>query len=203
MAGGSTVTNPIDIWYDFVDPASVLLMLEIEAARRDGESWALDSCIKWRALEMRPPPSPLVSLDDPEVSSLWESAIPLAQQIGVKLNPPHLVPWTRKAHELIAHAEEASRESSHSLRLAVAKAYAIKGRDIGRVDVLVKIATDHGSDRTECKAVLDVDRYEAVVQGSAQKAKAASVTRPPTIVKGLKRLEGFHNRTALGTLLGT
>lgn len=203
MAGGSTVTNPIDIWYDFVDPASVLLMLEIEAARRDGESWALDSCIKWRALEMRPPPSPLVSLDDPEVSSLWESAIPLAQQIGVKLNPPHLVPWTRKAHELIAHAEEASRESSHSLRLAVAKAYAIKGRDIGRVDVLVKIATDHGCDRTECKAVLDVDRYEAVVKGSAQKAKAASVTRPPTIVKGLKRLEGFHNRTALGTLLGT
>ncbi len=203
MAGGSTVTNPIDIWYDFVDPASVLLMLEIEAARRDGESWALDSCIKWRALEMRPPPSPLMSLDDPEVSSLWESAIPLAQQIGVKLNPPHLVPWTRKAHELIAHAEEESRESSHSLRLAVAKAYAIKGRDIGRVDVLVKIATDHGCDRTECKAVLDVDRYEAVVQGSAQKAKAASVTRPPTIVKGLKRLEGFHNRTALGTLLGT
>ena len=203
MAGGSTVTNPIDIWYDFVDPASVLLMLEIEAARRDGESWALDSLIKWRALEMRPPPSPLMSLDDPEVSSLWESAIPLAQQIGVKLNPPHLVPWTRKAHELIAHAEEESRESSHSLRLAVAQAYAIKGRDIGRVDVLVKIATDHGCDRTECKAVLDVDRYEAVVQGSAQKAKAASVTRPPTIVKGLKRLEGFHNRTALGTLLGT
>ena len=203
MAGGSTVTNPIDIWYDFVDPASVLLMLEIEAARRDGESWALDSCIKWRALEMRPPPSPLMSLDDPEVSSLWESAIPLAQQIGVKLNPPHLVPWTRKAHELIAHAEEESRESSHSLRLAVAKAYAIKGRDIGRVDVLVKIATDHGCDRTECKAVLDVDRYEAVVEGSSQKAKAASVTRPPTIVKGLKRLEGFHNRTALGTLLGT
>ena len=203
MAGGSTVTNPIDIWYDFVAPASVLLMLEIEAARRDGESWALDSCIKWRALEMRPPPSPLMSLDDPEVSSLWESAIPLAQQIGVKLNPPHLVPWTRKAHELIAHAEEESRESSHSLRLAVAQAYAIKGWDIGRVDVLVKIATDHGCDRTECKAVLDVDRYEAVVEGSAQKAKAASVTHPPTIVKGLKRLEGFHNRTALGTLLGT
>ena len=203
MAGGSTVRNPIDIWYDFVDPASVLLMLEIEAARRDGESWALDSCIKWRALEMRPPPSPLVSLDDPEVSSLWESAIPLAQQIGVKLNPPHLVPWTRKAHELIAHAEEESRESSDSLRLAVAQAYAIKGWDIGRVDVLVKIATDHGCDRTECKAVLDVDRHEAVVKGSAQKAKAASVMRPPTIVKGVKRLEGFHNRTALGTLLGT
>lgn len=203
MARGSTVTNPIDIWYDFVDPASVLLMLEIEAARRDGESWALDSCIKWRALEMRPPPSPLVSLDDPEVSYLWESAIPLAQQIGVTLNPPRLVPWTRKAHELITHAEEERIEASHSLRLAVAQAYAIKGWDIGRVDVLVKIATDHGCDRTECKAVLDVDRYEAIVKSSAEKAKSASVTRPATIVKEGKRLEGFHNRTVLGTLLGT
>ena len=203
MAGGSTVTNPIDIWYDFVDPASVLLMLEIEAARRDGESWALDSCIKWRALEMRPPPSPLVSLDDPEVSSLWESAIPLARQIGVTLNPPRLVPWTRKAHELITHAEEERIEASHSLRLAVAQAYAIKGWDIGRVDVLVKIATDHGCDRTECKAVLDVDRYEAIVKSSTEKAKSASVTRPATIVKEGKRLEGFHNRTVLGTLLGT
>ena len=203
MAGGSTVRNPIDIWYDFVDPASVLLMLEIKAARRDREAWVLDSCIKWRALEVRPPPSPLVSLNDPEVSSLWESAIPIAQRIGVTLNPPRLVPWTRKAHELIAHAEEERRESAHSLRLAVAQAYAIKGWDIGRVDVLVKIATDHGCDRTECKAVLDVDRYEAVVKSSTQKAKSASVTRPATIVKGVKRLEGFHNRTVLGTLLGT
>ena len=197
------VRNPIEIWYDFVAPASVLLMLEIKAARRDSEAWVLDSCIKWRALEVRPPPSPLVSLNDPEVSSLWESAIPLAQKIGVTLNPPRLVPWTRKAHELIAHAEEERRESAHSLRLAVAQAYAIKGWDIGRVDVLVKIATDHGWNRTECKAILDVDRYEAVVKGSAQEAKAASVTRPPTIVKGVKRLEGFHNRTALRTLLGT
>lgn len=197
------VRNPIDIWYDFVDPASVLLMLEIKAARRDREAWVLDSCIKWRSLEVRPPPSPLVSLNDPEVSFLWESAIPIAQRIGVTLNPPRLVPWTRKAHELIAHAEEERRESAHSLRLAVAQAYAIKGLDIGRVDVLVKIATDHGWNRTECKAILDVDRYEAVVKGSAQEAKAASVTRPTTIVKGVKRLEGFHNRTALGTLLGT
>ena len=197
------VRNPIDIWYDFVDPASVLLMLEIKAARRDREAWVLDSCIKWRSLEVRPPPSPLVSLNDPEVSSLWESAIPIAQRIGVTLNPPRLVPWTRKAHELIAHAEEERRESAHSLRLAVAQAYAIKGLDIGRVDVLVKIATDHGWNRTECKAILDVDRYEAVVKGSAQEAQAASVTRPTTIVKGVKRLEGFHNRTALGTLLGT
>ncbi|MDC0160653.1 DsbA family protein [Gemmatimonadales bacterium] len=197
------VRNPIDIWFDFVDPTSVLLMLEIEAARRENVSWMHTSTIKWRALEVRAPPIPMVSLEDPEVASCWESALPLAEKIGVVLNPPRLVPWTRKAHELVVHAEKTRPQSASALRLSVAIAYAIEGQDIGRVDLLVKIASDHGLDRTECKAVLDVDKYETVVTASAKEAKAAYVTYVPTIAWGAKRLEGFHNRTALGTLLGT
>ena len=197
------VRNPIDIWFDFVDPASVLLMLEIEAARRDNTSWVHKSTIKWRPLEVRAPPAPMVSLEDPDVASCWESALPVAEKIGVILNPPRLVPWTRKAHELIVHAEQTRPQSARALRLSVAIAYAIEGEDIGRVDLLVKIASDHGFDRTECKAVLDVDKYDTVVTASAKEAKVAYVTYAPTIIWGAKRLEGFHNRTALGTLLGT
>ena len=66
------VRNPIDIWFDFVDPTSVLLMLEIEAARRENVSWMHTSTIKWRALEVRAPPIPMVSLEDPEVASCWD-----------------------------------------------------------------------------------------------------------------------------------
>jgi predicted DsbA family dithiol-disulfide isomerase len=203
MVGASIRRNPINIWFDFVDPASVLLMLEIEAARRDNVSWMHMSTIKWHALELRPPPTPMVSLEEPEVASCWESALPLAEKVGVVLDPPHLVPWTRKAHELVVHAEKTRPQSASALRLSVAIAYAIEGQDIGRVDLLVKIASNHGLDRTECKAVLDVDKYETVVTASAKEAKAAYVTYVPTIVWGAKRLEGFHNRTALGTLLGT
>ena len=114
-----------------------------------------------------------------------------------------LVPWTRKAHELIAHATAHDASSADAVRLAVAVAYALEGRDIGRVDVLVEIGIANGLDRTETKAVLDVDRYEADVARAAREAATAQVTRTPTIIVGSERFEGFHNRTALGTLLGT
>ena len=203
MVGALIVRNPIDIWFDFVDPASVLLMLEVDAARRDGEPWATESGIRWMPLELRPPPTPLVGIGDPDLAPLWDEARKIATGLGVDLAPPTLVPWTRKAHELIAHSEAGDAPTAHAIRLAVARAYALEGRDIGRVDVLVEIAITQGLDRTETKAVLDVDRYEADVARMARRAVEARVTRTPTIIAGSQRLEGFHNRTALSTLLGT
>ena len=203
MVGATTVRNLIDIWFDFVDPASVLLLLEIQAAREEGSSWARESQIRWRPYEVRPPPTPLVGIDDDAVAPLWEAARSEAVDTGVELAPPTLVPWTRKAHELVAHAAAQDTSSTDALRLTIARAYALEGRDIGRVDVLVEIALEHGLDRTETKAVLDVDRYEADVAAAAAEAAKAHVTRTPTIIAGAKRLEGFHNRTALSTLLGT
>ena len=197
------VRNPIDIWFDFIDPASVLLLLEIEGAIADGAEWARGSEIRWHPFELRPPPTPLVGIDDAEIAPLWVSARPLASAAGIDVAPPNLVPWTRKAHELVAHADAHDPSAANPVRLAVARAYALEGRDIGRVDVLVQIAIDHGLDRTETKAVLDVDRYDADVVASGRRAREAGVTITPTLVAGTLRIEGFHNRTALGTLLGT
>ena len=201
--GASVVTNPIDIWFDFIDPASVLLMLEIETATIEGMPWTRECEMRWLPLELRPPSTPLVGIDAAAIAPLWEEARPIAAHAGVELAPPALVPWTRKAHELIAHAAEQDLSTATILRLAVAKAYAIQGRDIGRVDVLVEIGIEHGLDRTETKAVLDVDRYEGAVAAMMSAAAGAQVTRTPTIVTGAQRFEGFHNRIALGTLLGT
>jgi predicted DsbA family dithiol-disulfide isomerase len=203
MVGASMVRNPIDIWFDFIDPASVLLMLEIEAATTEGMPWTKESEIRWLPLELRPPGTPLVGIDASEIAPLWESARPIAAEAGVELAPPALVPWTRKAHELIAHGAEQDPSTATILRLAVARAYALQGQDIGRVDVLVQIGIEHGLDRTETKAVLDVDRYEGAVSAMMSAAAGAQMTRTPTIVTGSQRFEGFHNRIALGTLLGT
>lgn len=197
------VTNPIDIWFDFIDPVSVLLMLEIETARLEEMPWTSECEMRWLPLELRPPSTPLVGVDSATIAPLWEEARPIATHAGVKLAPPALVPWTRKAHELIAHGAEQSLSTATTLRLAVAKAYAIEGRDIGRVDVQVEIGIEHGLDRTETKAVLDVDRYEGAVSAMMSAAAGAQMTRTPTIVTGSQRFEGFHNRIALGTLLGT
>ena len=58
------VRNPIDIWFDFIDPASVLLMLHIDRAIADGTLPLDESHIRWHPLELRPPPTPLVGIDD-------------------------------------------------------------------------------------------------------------------------------------------
>jgi len=197
------VRNPIDIWFDFIDPASVLLLLEIEAAIEEGSGWARDTDIRWHPLELRPPPTPLVGIDHAEIAPLWEEARARASAAGLDLAPPTLVPWSRKAHELVAHAEAQSASAAHLIRIAIARAYALHGRDIGRVDVLVEIAIEHGLDRTETKAVLDVDRYDAEVASSRRVAEEAGIASTPTLVTGTQRLEGFHNRATLGTLLGT
>ena len=197
------VRNPIDIWFDFIDPASVLLLLDIEAAVEEGAEWTREAEIRWRPFELRPPPTPLIGIDDSEIAPLWAAARPLASAAGVQLAPPILVPWTRKAHELVTHAVASDPSVANRVRIAIAQAYALEGRDIGRVDVLVEIAIEHGLDRTETKAVLDVDRYEADVAAAIHRAEEAEITITPTLVTGAQRIQGFHNRTALGTLLGT
>lgn len=197
------VRNPIHIWFDFIDPASILLMMEIEAAYVDGDSWAHSAPMTWKPLELRPPPTPLTGIDNPQIALLWEGARRIAVDAGLDLCPPGLVPWTRKAHELVAHAETQDSTTAHAVRLAIGRCYALEGGDIGRVDVLMEVAIEHGLDRTETKAVLDVDRYEAQVAAIGHQAAEANVTSTPTIIADDRRLEGFHNRTALSTLLGT
>jgi predicted DsbA family dithiol-disulfide isomerase len=149
--------------------------------------------------ELRPPPEPLVEVTDPSLSDRWSEARRLGDESGVSFAPPRLVPWSRKAHELHLLARE--HGVAHEVRLAVYEAYLLEGRDIGRVDVLVELATAAGLDRTETKAVLDVDRLEADVAEIRKRALEAGVTGPPELVVGPARLRGFHNGPTLRTFL--
>ena len=189
---------PILFYYDFIDPLSYLMALELEhAAGQQAEA------VRWMPLELRPPPMPLVAVTDESLADRWAQAHGIGRDVGVGFQPGRLVPWTRKAHELIVHAEAIEGVDVRALRNAVFEAALLEGRDIGRVDVLVELARGVGLNPTETKAVLDVDRHEADVAASRGRAADAGVTVVPTIVRGGRRLEGFHNRTALGTFLGT
>ena len=183
-------------YFDFVDPLSYLMELEIASLGSE-----VDAHVERVGLELRPPPSPLVLIDDDSLTLRWSTARDLAEARGVELVPPRLVPWTRKALELHLHAAEA--ELAAAVRQAIYEAYHARGLDIGRIDVLVQIARSAGLDATRAKAVLDVDRFEAQVSHTREVARGARILEPPVIVRGAARLEGFHNRTALGTFLAT
>jgi len=181
---------PVRIWFDFVDPLSFLLSRELSASGA-GAVWA--------GFELRPPPAPLTAVDDPLWAERWREAGAGAERSGVELRPPRLVPWTRKAHEL--HALASGLDLADRVRTSIFEAYFLEGRDIGRVDVLVDVAVAAGIDRTEAKAVLDVDRHEADVASARAEAEALGVVDVPTVLLTGRLERGFPDFERLGTLL--
>lgn len=188
-------STPARLFYDFIDPLSYLMARELGSLPSISEDGVV-----WHPFELRPPPTPLVTLDDEAIAARWREAREIAGDT-VDFDPPALVPWTRKAHELVLHAAEHERQTP--VRERIFDAYHLEGADIGRVDVLVELAVELGFERTGTKAVLDVDRHEAEAATLRADAASSGVTDTPTLVKGDERLEGFHNRDRLGTLLGT
>lgn len=189
------MSHPIARFYfDFVDPLSYLVELELRAVEP-----SLPGRIERVGYELVAPPAPLTGLDDVRWSARWAEARPAAAAAGVLLEPPRLVPWTRKAHELHLHASEHGK--ADEARLAIFTAYFGRREDIGRVDRLVEIAVGLGLDRTIAKAVLDVDRHEEGVVAARADATVAGVVDVPAISVQGQLARGFHNRGDLGTLL--
>jgi len=182
------------IYFDFVDPLSYLLSLEPEVRGRTGATG-----VEWTGFELRPPPTPLTAVDDPLWAGRRRAAGALAQERGVALTPPRLVPWTRKAHEL--HVFARTHGIGDEIRAAIFDAYFADGLDIGRVDVLVDIAVRAGLDRTETKAVLDVDRHETDVDAARAHALTLGVSDVPAVQVEGRVAQGFPDPSLLGTLL--
>jgi len=187
-------TPSAQFFFDFIDPLSYLTLLELTEV-----SGGAAPRIEWVAFELRPPPMPLITVGDRSLAERWALAGTEASRSGIDLRPPDLVPWTRKAHELSLYAE--SEGKADVMRARIFEAYFLERRDIGRIDVLVEIGGRAGLDEAETKAVLDVDRFQAAVVHARAVASSANVSSTPAIVASERRLEGFHNRTTLGTFL--
>ena len=185
----ATMPNrPLVFHFDFVDPGSRL------AAHLIDEAGVADA-VEWRGFELRPPPRPLIDPTAPDWQTYHARTIEFARGFGVPMATPQLVPWTRKAHELAEFAREG--DCDHTVRRALFEAHFVDLTDIGRIDLLVEIAHRAGLDRTEAKAVLDVDRYTDAVLGQRAAARTQGVTLVPALVAGGRRLEGLATTAEL------
>lgn len=194
--------TPIRVYFDFVDPLSWLLSKQLANTPEP-----LQARIEWRAFELRPPPTPLTDLDDPEIADRWQM-VHKASVAGVDRSagenpvaPPRLVPWTRKAHEVVLHARE--HDLGDAMRCRIFDAYVHEGTDIGRIDRLVELAEGLGLDRSHTKAVLDVDRFDSTVREGRAEAEALGITTSPVLEANGDRITGFHDAALLRTFLGT
>jgi predicted DsbA family dithiol-disulfide isomerase len=182
------------LFYDYIDPLSFLIEHDVLALESEG--W---TTVSRQPLELRAPPAALIDPRDPLWQRRWDQASTLADERGIALHRPTLVPWSRKAHELAMHAREKDRfAEAHA---ALYRAHLLEGRDIGRVDVLVEIAGTVGLDPQEARIVLGVDRHAATLDGLRGEAERLGVRGVPTLLVAGERIEGVLPREALRALL--
>lgn len=183
------------LYLDYIDPGSYLMERRLRRA-------AQAAGVRWRTLpwEVRRPPEPLLDPDDPAWRDYWRSTVAESAD-GAALNaePPALVPWTRKAHELGMFARE--KGCFDTVHASLFEAFLRECRDIGRVDVLVELGREAGLDLTEMKAVLDVDRFAGALDEVRESAAALGVRGVPTLVCGEEILEGIHDGETLARFL--
>ncbi len=162
------------VYFDFVDPVSCVVACMFDEADAA-------ELVDWRGLELRPPPGALIDPGGDAWRDRHALALALADGAGaVRPSRPALLPWTRKAHELCELAGE--RGCAHRVRRALFRAHFADHADIGRIDALVDIAVRAGLDRTETRAVLDVDRYTDAVVRNRESAHAQGIVDVPALV---------------------
>jgi predicted DsbA family dithiol-disulfide isomerase len=188
--------EPVRLFFDYVDPLSYALTEFLAHSATHGIE-----DVMWAPFELRPPPLTLLTPDEPALEIHLEEARGILAPLDIPINRPEIVPWTRKAHELSAFAEE--KACFQEVHRSLFRAHFIEARDIGRIDVLIDVAWGAGLDRTETKAVLDVDRYLERLLGRRQQATRMGVDGVPTLVVGTEKLDGFSSLEAVLALLSS
>lgn len=183
-------------FFDYVDPFSLILSRRLQELEDEGtvkvEPWPL---------EVNPPPRPLLHPEAPAWAARWEIAMREEEAGGLGLEPPWIVPWSRKAHELAFYARE--EDCFGEIHEGIFRAYLIEGRDIGRVDVLIELARDAGLDPREAKAVLDVDRHRKDVEAARAEGIRKGVEGIPCLLWNGRVLHGNPNPGELRRFLAS
>jgi predicted DsbA family dithiol-disulfide isomerase len=98
---------------------------------------------------------------------------------------------SRRAQELGKWAQEQGK--GDPFRLAAYRAFFVEGRNIARVDELVRIAEAVGLPGNEARTVLGAGSFAAAVDADWQRAWDLGITAVPTHLCAGRRLVGFSS----------
>ncbi|MFD8587959.1 DsbA family protein [Streptomyces sp. NPDC059637] len=176
----------IRIWSDYVCPFCMLAEGPLEEAAE-----GLDVEIEWKPFELRPHPRPTLRPEDDYLPAVWERAVyPMARRMGVDITLPTVSPqpYTRLAFEGYQYAEERGKGTEYTRRML--RAFFQEDLDIGRADVLTRLAEEIGLDGSGFRRALDEGTYADRHREALREAAAHRIRSVPTIIVGDTRLEG-------------
>ena len=137
----------------------------------------------WCAFELRPDPVPTLDPKGEYLQRVWrDSVYPLSDRLGFNMKLPSVQPRSRKAHEAAHWARSAGYFNEYNL--AIFRAFFEKGEDIGKIDVLVRLASDTGLDGQALGISLKQGDFEKSVLADEQDAKRYGIRAVPAFVVG-------------------
>jgi predicted DsbA family dithiol-disulfide isomerase len=195
-------TVEIEVWSDYVCPFCYLAEPTLAQVEQEFKTAVR---INWRAFELRPEPVPTLDPKGDYLRDVWARAVyPMAKARGMVLHLPPVQPRSRLAHEVAAFAREKGR--FNETNDALFRAFFEHGKDIGKTEVLAKIAIDAGLNSDELLEALaqgrcreQVLKDEALAQELGLSGVPASRVRTageplekPVLIDGAQPFEVFQ-----------
>jgi predicted DsbA family dithiol-disulfide isomerase len=154
--------------------------------------------VEWVPFELRPEPHPTLRPEGDYLQRAWhQSVYPLARRMGVEIRLPPVSPQphTHLAWEGFQFAREHGKGNEYNHR--VLEAFFVEGRDIGRPDVLVELASQVGLDAAAFRDALDGRRYRDAHRAALRRAADLGITGVPAFEVGGWLLVGVQPREML------
>jgi predicted DsbA family dithiol-disulfide isomerase len=157
-----------------------------------------DVTVEWAPFELRPEPHPTLRPEGEYLQRAWQQSVyPLARRMGVEIRLPPVSPQphTHLAWEGFQFAREHGKGTEYNHR--VLEAFFVEGQDIGRPDVLARMAAEVGFDPATFRAALDRRRYRDAHRAALRQAHELGITGVPAFDVGGDLLVGVQPREAL------
>lgn len=152
--------------------------------------------------ELRPEPTPTLRPEDDYLQSAWKNNVyPLAQKLGVEMKLPSVSPQphTRLAHEAMEFAKEHGKGNEYAHALFAA--FFQHSEDIGKAEVLSRIAGEVGLDAQEFSRALEEGKYRDRTRDLLRQARMQMVTAVPTFIIGRQRVSGLYPAEVLAGIV--
>lgn len=130
-----------------------------------------DVTTEWVPFELRPEPHPTLRPEGEYLQRAWQQSVyPLARRMGVEIRLPPVSPQphTHLAWEGFQFAKERGRGNEYNHR--VLEAFFVEGLDMGRPEVLARLAGEVGLDASAFRAALDDRRYRDAHRAALRRA---------------------------------
>ncbi len=157
---------------------------------------------EWLPFELRPEPAPTLRPEDDYLQTAWRNNVyPLAKKLGLEMKLPDVSPqpYTRLAHQGMEFAKDHGQADRFAHALFAA--FFQRSEDIGRIDVLRRIAGATGLDAGRFQQALVTGEYRERTQDLLRQARMQMVTAVPTFIIGRQRVSGLYPAEVLAEIV--